>query len=30
MLKALREVEARLDVAEHGDPAGVGCAGPIA
>lgn len=28
MLRALREVETRLDVAEHGDPAGVGCAGP--
>jgi hypothetical protein len=24
MLRALREVEARLDVAEHGDPAGCG------
>lgn len=30
MLKALRVVETRLDVAEHGDPAGLGDAGPIA
>ena len=30
MLKALRVVEARLDVAEHGDPAGLGGAGPVA
>jgi hypothetical protein len=30
MLKALRVVETRREVAEHGDPAGVGCAGPVA
>jgi hypothetical protein len=30
MLKALRVVETRLDVAEHGDPAGLGGAGPVA
>ena len=30
MLKAIREVETRLDVAEHGDPAGCGGAGPVA
>lgn len=29
MLKALRVVETRLDVAEHGDPAGLGCAGSV-
>ena len=28
-LKALRVVETRLDVAEHGDPAGCGGAGPV-
>jgi hypothetical protein len=31
MLKALRVLEARIDAAappEHGDPAGLGCAGP--
>ena len=30
MLKALRVVETRLDAAEHGDPAGLGGAGPVA
>ncbi len=28
MLRALREVETRLDVADHGDPAGLGGVGP--
>jgi hypothetical protein len=30
MLRSLGVLEARLDVAEHADDAGLGCAGPVA